>query len=94
MTAVNLHVLAAEVGIDARAMRWMDDARCAEVDPEIFHPAKGDSTREAKAICAACEVRAECLEYALETGQQHGVWGGLSAHQRDDLKRDLRRTAA
>lgn len=66
---------------------WRDDALCAQVDTETFFPDKGGSTADAKAICARCDVRAECLEYALsfERGHTeliHGVWGGLSTTQR------------
>jgi WhiB family redox-sensing transcriptional regulator len=61
---------------------WRDLARCAETDPEVFFPDKGKSTRDAKKVCFACEVRAECLAFALETGQRFGVWGGLSYPQR------------
>ncbi len=46
---------------------WQDRALCAQTDPEAFFPEKGGSTREAKQVCRSCEVRAECLEYALET---------------------------
>jgi WhiB family redox-sensing transcriptional regulator len=61
---------------------WRDRGRCAEVDPDTWFPDKGHSTAEAKRICFACEVRVECLAYALEHGERHGVWGGLSYPQR------------
>ena len=61
---------------------WMGYARCVEVDPELHFPDKGHSTAPAKRVCMACEVRAECLAYALEHGERHGVWGGLSYPQR------------
>ena len=73
---------------------WMDLALCAETDPEIFYPEKGGSTREAKLICSRCEVRAECLEYALEHDERFGIWGGLSERQRRNLKRERREEAA
>src|SRR5699024_11264322 len=44
---------------------WQERALCAQTDPEAFFPEKGGSTREAKKICTGCEVKAECLEYAL-----------------------------
>ena len=44
---------------------WQEQALCAQTDPEAFFPEKGGSTREAKRICVGCEVKAECLEYAL-----------------------------
>lgn len=66
---------------------WRDSARCAEVDPDLHFPEKGGSTREAKRICRGCEVRAECLEYALEHDERFGIWGGLSERERRRLKR-------
>lgn len=58
------------------------DALCAQTDPEIFFPEKGGSTREAKQVCAACFVAAECLDYALTMGERFGIWGGLSERER------------
>lgn len=68
-------------------LAWMDDGLCAETDPEAFFPEKGGSTREAKMVCRSCEVRAECLEYALERDERFGIWGGLSERERRRLKR-------
>jgi WhiB family transcriptional regulator, redox-sensing transcriptional regulator len=65
---------------------WQDRALCAETDPEAFFPEKGGSTREAKRTCRACEVRGECLDYALEHGERFGIWGGLSERERRRLK--------
>ena len=50
---------------------------CAQTDPEAFFPEKGGSTREAKKVCLSCDVRAECLEYALGHDERFGIWGGL-----------------
>ncbi|WP_017973446.1 WhiB family transcriptional regulator [Actinopolyspora halophila] len=66
---------------------WQERALCAQTDPEAFFPEKGGSTREAKRICAGCEVRSECLEYALEHDERFGIWGGLSERERRRLKR-------
>jgi WhiB family transcriptional regulator, redox-sensing transcriptional regulator len=66
---------------------WQERALCAQTDPEAFFPEKGGSTREAKRICAGCEVRAECLEYALAFDERFGIWGGLSERERRRLKR-------
>lgn len=69
---------------------WMDDALCAQTDPEAFFPDKGGSTRAAKAVCAACPVRQQCLDYALAHRETSGIWGGLSALERRALlKGDL-----
>ena len=67
---------------------WMDDALCAQTDPEAFFPAKGGSTRSAKAICAACPVIDECLAYALEHDERYGIWGGTSERERRAIKRE------
>jgi WhiB family redox-sensing transcriptional regulator len=68
---------------------WQEKALCAQTDPEAFFPEKGGSTREAKRICAGCEVRAECLEYALAFDERFGIWGGLSERERRRLKRGV-----
>ena len=73
---------------------WMDRALCAETDPEAFFPEKGGSTREAKAVCMACEVRQQCLDYALEHDERFGIWGGLSERQRAVLRRERKEKAA
>jgi WhiB family redox-sensing transcriptional regulator len=76
-----------EIVEDADEDDWQDRALCAETDPEAFFPEKGGSTREAKRICTGCEVRAQCLEYALAHDERFGIWGGLSERERRRLKR-------
>jgi WhiB family redox-sensing transcriptional regulator len=68
-------------------MTWEDRALCAEIDPELFFP-DGQGTRpdNARRICAACEVRAECLAYAVEHPELEGVWGGLTERERRPLR--------
>ena len=66
---------------------WQDRALCAQTDPEAFFPEKGGSTREAKRVCRGCEVKAECLDYALENDERFGIWGGMSERERRRLKR-------
>ncbi|MFF8817349.1 MULTISPECIES: WhiB family transcriptional regulator [Leucobacter] len=70
------------------ALAWQSDALCAQTDPESFFPEKGGSTREAKRICETCEVRSECLDYALENDERFGIWGGLSERERRKLRRE------
>jgi WhiB family redox-sensing transcriptional regulator len=72
---------------DAEEQDWQERALCAQTDPEAFFPEKGGSTREAKRICAGCEVRAECLDYALAHDERFGIWGGLSERERRRLRR-------
>lgn len=65
---------------------WRQFALCAQVDiGEMWFPEKGGSTRDAKKVCAACPVRAECLDYALKNGERYGIWGGLSERERRRL---------
>ena len=66
---------------------WRDEAACLHTDPELFFPisASGparEQAAEAKAICAICPVRRECLTFALRTGQLHGIWGGTTEDER------------
>ena len=72
---------------DDGVLGWQEEALCAQTDPEAFFPEKGGSTREAKRICVGCEVKAECLEYALGHDERFGIWGGLSERERRRLKR-------
>ncbi len=72
---------------DAEEMGWQDRALCAQTDPEAFFPEKGGSTREAKKVCLTCEVRDDCLEYALGNDERFGIWGGLSERERRKLKK-------
>jgi WhiB family redox-sensing transcriptional regulator len=67
--------LLALVGDEEAEVSWQERALCAQTDPEAFFPEKGGSTREAKKVCVSCEVRAECLEYALENDERFGIWG-------------------
>ena len=74
-------------GEDDPELSWQERALCAQTDPEAFFPEKGGSTREAKKVCVSCDVRAECLEYALAHDERFGIWGGLSERERRRLKK-------
>ncbi|WP_306482778.1 WhiB family transcriptional regulator [Streptomyces sp. AS02] len=72
--------------------RWRDEAACRQIESDLFFPTAHTQgwktqTKQAKAVCAGCPVRATCLEWALETGQNSGVWGGLSAGERRGIRR-------
>ena len=75
---------------------WQLKANCMGVDPDLFFPERGASTKEAKGVCRGCEVRLECLEYALQNGEKFGIWGGLSERERRRIRRQraLARRAA
>ena len=88
---------APDLSADEGERRWQERANCLGVDPDLFFPERGASTREAKAVCGSCEVRAECLEYALDHAEKFGIWGGLSERERRRLRRQralARRNAA
>jgi WhiB family redox-sensing transcriptional regulator len=69
---------------------WVSQGLCGQVDPEIFYVDKGGSVAPAKRVCLACDVRAQCLEWALEMDDDFGVWGGLSRDERWALRRERR----
>lgn len=80
-------------------MDWRHRAACRDEDSELFFPLGKGATaeaqeRKAKAVCARCPVRDDCLNWALETGQDGGVWGGTSEDERRALRRRSRRTAS
>ena len=76
---------------------WRDAAACRSVEPDLFFPIGTTGTAlhhiaAAKAVCATCPVSSECLEFALETNQDSGVWGGTSEEERRQLRRARART--
>lgn len=70
-----------------QGLTWQSKARCLEVDPEIFFPERGGSSKAARAVCTQCEVRIECLRYALANREQFGIWGGTSERERRKLRK-------
>jgi WhiB family transcriptional regulator, redox-sensing transcriptional regulator len=77
------------IGTAEDELSWQERALCAQTDPEAFFPEKGGSTRDAKKVCVGCDVRGECLEYALEHDERFGIWGGLSERERRKFKKDV-----
>jgi WhiB family redox-sensing transcriptional regulator len=80
-------------------MDWVHRARCKDEDPELFFPVgttgpAASQIAQAKAICMQCDVRTQCLEWAMATIQDAGVWGGLSEEERRALRRARRRAEA
>ena len=61
---------------------WVDKAACKRHPMSIFYPETGHGSEEAKRICALCPVQKPCLEFAIETNQQHGIWAGMTARER------------
>jgi WhiB family redox-sensing transcriptional regulator len=75
---------------------WQTRAACLDTDPELFFPlgSSGDAAVQiklAKAICATCPVRVTCREFAIETRQDYGVWGGKSEEERESIRRSRKR---
>ena len=80
-------------------MNWRHLAACLKEDPELFFPIGVSrpvraQVKRAKEVCAGCPVQDPCLRWALETGVDHGVWGGLSEEERRSMKRRSARRAA
>ncbi len=66
---------------------WQRQANCMGVDPDLFFPERGASTREAKEVCRGCVVQEECLEYAIANSEKFGIWGGMSERERRQVRR-------
>ena len=82
---------------DARsdtARGWAARALCVGFDPEAFFPPGDAPATEARAICAACPVRGQCLAYAITADEPFGIWGGLDTRQRRTLRRRLERSGS
>lgn len=71
---------------------WIDDAACRNMPKDLFFPEPGENSVLARAICRSCSVQMQCLTFALQTGQTHGIWGGTSERERRRIKQ-LRRNA-
>jgi WhiB family redox-sensing transcriptional regulator len=66
---------------------WLRRANCMGVDPDLFFPERGASSREAKEVCKGCVVRDDCLDYAIARNEKFGIWGGLSERERRKVRR-------
>ena len=73
--------------IEPEELDWQNYANCLGVDPDLFFPERGASTREAKEVCRGCVVQDECLEFALSNGEKFGIWGGKSERERRRVRR-------
>jgi WhiB family redox-sensing transcriptional regulator len=72
---------------DRQDRSWQTRANCMGVDPDLFFPERGSSTREAKEVCRGCVVREDCLDYAIANGEKFGIWGGMSERERRKVRR-------
>jgi WhiB family transcriptional regulator, redox-sensing transcriptional regulator len=76
-----------------------EQAACLTADPELFFPVAGGGAgmaeiARAKVVCGRCPVRSQCLDFAIETGQAHGVWGGTTVDERRAIASRRRRALA
>jgi WhiB family redox-sensing transcriptional regulator len=73
-------------------LEFMAGGACRQIGvPDLWYTEKGGSTLPAKRVCYSCDVRPECLDYALENQEAHGVWGGKSPDERKAILRSKRR---
>ena len=84
---------------DESSTSWRDDSICRDLDPSVFFPigvtgVAIEQIARAKAICAECPVRTECLDFAIATKQDFGVWGGYDEEERRGMRRRLRAVQA
>ena len=87
-----MSILASSLALGAADYTWRDQAFCRDTDPELFFPVGTTGTalaqiERAKQVCGECAVRIECLDFALETNQDSGIWGGLSEEERRVIRR-------
>lgn len=76
-----------EIATGATEDDWQEYSNCLGVDPDLFFPERGASSKEAKAVCRGCSVAEFCLEYALANGEKFGIWGGESERSRRRIRR-------
>jgi len=72
---------------------WRSKGACQGLDAEIFYPENEDHAEFALSVCGQCVVRIACLDYALDTREQQGVWGGATARDRRKMLRQRRQSA-
>jgi WhiB family redox-sensing transcriptional regulator len=90
-------ILASSLALGAADYEWRDHALCRDTDPELFFPVgtTGHALEQidrAKDVCGECQAARDCLDFALDTNQDSGIWGGLTEEERRVIRR--RRVAA
>lgn len=73
---------------------WRENSACRDTDPDLFFPVGTtgpaiEQIENAKAVCRVCDVQKSCLDYALSTNQDSGIWGGTSEEERRALRRQF-----
>lgn len=87
-----MSILASSFALGAADYAWRAEALCRDTDPELFFPIGTTGTalvqiEQAKSVCGECRARVECLDFALTTNQDSGIWGGLSEEERRAIRR-------
>jgi len=87
-------LFATNIALGSADYSWRKNALCKDTDPELFFPVGNTGQAllqitEAKRVCEECTVKQECLEFALETNQDCGIWGGTSEDERRQIRRDI-----
>jgi WhiB family redox-sensing transcriptional regulator len=85
-------ILASSLALANADYTWRNQAICRDTDPDLFFPigTTGQALvqiERAKEVCGVCPVKTDCLDYALETNQDSGIWGGLDEEQRRNIRR-------
>lgn len=88
-----MSILASSLALGAADYDWREHALCRDTDPELFFPVGTTGKAlvaidKAKQVCGECPVRLSCLDFALETNQDSGIWGGLSEEERRTIRRE------
>lgn len=87
------------LNFDLEQEAWMEEGSCVYANTELFFPVGSSmkaikQSNEAKAICNECPVKVACLEYAISSNQDSGVWGGTTEEERKSIRREYRRTGS
>jgi WhiB family redox-sensing transcriptional regulator len=86
-------ILASSLTLGAADYDWRDDAICRDTDPALFFPVGTTGLAllqidRAKEVCGECEAARDCLDFALDTNQDSGIWGGLTEEERRVIRRE------
>lgn len=87
-----MSILASSLALGNADYSWRTNAICRDTDPELFFPVgtTGQALLQiakAKGVCCQCPVKVECLDFAMETNQDTGIWGGTSEEERRKLRK-------
>ena len=88
-----MSILASSLALGSADYTWRHQATCRDTDPELFFPigTTGQALLQiakAKSVCCECPVHVECLQFALDTNQDTGIWGGTSEEERRQIRRE------